>query len=144
MSYHSKLLNIPCTVVMPTVAPYNKILKCRNFGANVILHVSSLSLCLNPWNSSINDHWSTPGKRCRRSKELCHETVERQRADVHQWLWSSAYYRRTGNYRRWDNGTSEGRRCHSCTGRRRYVCLCTVHLSKVNRAMIWMKARRVT
>ncbi|XP_013200994.2 L-threonine ammonia-lyase [Amyelois transitella] len=38
ISYHGSLLNIPVTVVMPSVAPIMKIQKCRSFGANVVVH----------------------------------------------------------------------------------------------------------
>ncbi|XP_026467860.1 uncharacterized protein LOC113371448 [Ctenocephalides felis] len=38
LSYHAKKQGIPCTVVMPTAAPIMKIQKCRNYGANVIVH----------------------------------------------------------------------------------------------------------
>jgi threonine dehydratase len=37
LAYHSKLLGIPVTVVMPTTAPITKVDKCRKLGANVIL-----------------------------------------------------------------------------------------------------------
>lgn len=47
LSYHAKLMNIPCTVVMPKAAPYNKIQKCRNFGANVIVHVRLFKILVN-------------------------------------------------------------------------------------------------
>lgn len=40
LSYHAAKLNIPATVVMPTAAPIMKITKCRNYGANVVIHVS--------------------------------------------------------------------------------------------------------
>ncbi|KAG4065507.1 hypothetical protein HA402_013277 [Bradysia odoriphaga] len=46
MSYHSKRLNIPCTVVMPHAAPHNKVKKCRNFGANVIIHGNDMAEAL--------------------------------------------------------------------------------------------------
>ncbi|ESO89241.1 hypothetical protein LOTGIDRAFT_154332 [Lottia gigantea] len=38
LSYHGKLLNIPVTVVMPTIAPDVKKKGCVNFEANVIVH----------------------------------------------------------------------------------------------------------
>lgn len=38
LAYHGKLLGVPATVVMPTVAPISKVDKCRKFGARVILH----------------------------------------------------------------------------------------------------------
>ena len=37
LAYHSGRLGIACTVVMPTVAPLNKIQTCEDFGANVIV-----------------------------------------------------------------------------------------------------------
>lgn len=41
LSYHAQKLDIPCTVVMPKAAPIMKIQKCRNYGANVVVYVSS-------------------------------------------------------------------------------------------------------
>ena len=38
VAYHGKDLNIPVTVVMPTVAPLVKVQRCRDYGANVIIH----------------------------------------------------------------------------------------------------------
>ncbi|MDB6124940.1 MAG: threonine dehydratase [Pedosphaera sp.] len=38
VTYHSKLLEIPATVVMPQNAPLTKVVNCRQMGANVILH----------------------------------------------------------------------------------------------------------
>jgi threonine dehydratase len=38
VTYHSTLLNIPVTVVMPRSAPLTKVVNCRQMGANVILH----------------------------------------------------------------------------------------------------------
>ncbi|KAJ6634254.1 L-threonine dehydratase catabolic TdcB [Pseudolycoriella hygida] len=43
ISYHAKLMKIPCIVVMPNNAPYNKIVKCRNYGANVIIHGNDIA-----------------------------------------------------------------------------------------------------
>lgn len=37
LAYHGKLLNIPVTCVMPTIAPLTKITNCRDLGANVVL-----------------------------------------------------------------------------------------------------------
>jgi len=37
MAYHAKLLGIPCTVYMPTIAPLTKIQACRAYGANVVV-----------------------------------------------------------------------------------------------------------
>lgn len=37
LSYHGHKLNIPVTVVMPTVAPIMKIRACRQHGANVVV-----------------------------------------------------------------------------------------------------------
>jgi hypothetical protein len=38
LAYHGKELGIPVTVVMPTVAPMAKVDKCRQFGANIVIH----------------------------------------------------------------------------------------------------------
>ncbi|XP_053613762.1 L-threonine ammonia-lyase-like isoform X2 [Plodia interpunctella] len=38
ISFHGNLLNVPVTVVMPTVAPIMKIQKCQGYGAEVIVH----------------------------------------------------------------------------------------------------------
>lgn len=38
LSWHGRLLGIPVTVVMPRFAPLIKVSRCRQFGANVILH----------------------------------------------------------------------------------------------------------
>ncbi|HEX7008949.1 MAG TPA: threonine ammonia-lyase [Phycisphaeraceae bacterium] len=38
LSYHSKLLGIPATVVMPRFAPLIKVTSCRRMGATVVLH----------------------------------------------------------------------------------------------------------
>jgi len=38
LCYHGGLLGIPVTVIMPTIAPLTKVEKCRQMGANVILH----------------------------------------------------------------------------------------------------------
>lgn len=37
MSYHSAQLNVPCVIVMPTIAAVNKVTKCESFGAKTIL-----------------------------------------------------------------------------------------------------------
>lgn len=37
LAYHGKGLEVPVTVVMPTVAPMSKVDKCRKFGARVII-----------------------------------------------------------------------------------------------------------
>jgi len=37
LAYHGQQLNVPCTVVMPTVAPLAKVDKCRKFGATIII-----------------------------------------------------------------------------------------------------------
>ena len=37
LAYHGRDLDIPVTVVMPTVAPLAKVDKCRKFGANVVM-----------------------------------------------------------------------------------------------------------
>jgi threonine dehydratase len=38
LSWHGRLLGIPVTVVMPRFAPLVKVARCRQFGANVVLH----------------------------------------------------------------------------------------------------------
>jgi threonine dehydratase len=38
LSWHGKLLKIPVTVVMPRFAPMVKVARCRQFGAQVVLH----------------------------------------------------------------------------------------------------------
>lgn len=38
LSWHGRALNIPVTVVMPRFAPLVKVARCRQFGANVVLH----------------------------------------------------------------------------------------------------------
>ncbi|XP_043793414.1 L-threonine ammonia-lyase-like [Apis laboriosa] len=38
ISYHGYKLGIPVTVVMPVIAPVIKIIACRQYGANVIIH----------------------------------------------------------------------------------------------------------
>ena len=35
LAYHGKKLNIPVTVVMPTISPATKLERCRKFGAEV-------------------------------------------------------------------------------------------------------------
>lgn len=42
LCYHGKRLNIPVTVVMPTLAPIIKIEACRNFGATVIVQGNNM------------------------------------------------------------------------------------------------------
>ena len=43
VAYHSALLGIPVTVVMPKFAPLIKVSNCRQLGANVVLHGADLS-----------------------------------------------------------------------------------------------------
>jgi threonine dehydratase len=43
LAYHSQLLKIPATVVMPKFAPLTKVGNCRRFGATVILHGADLA-----------------------------------------------------------------------------------------------------
>src|SRR5256885_3285985 len=43
LAYHSQLLGIPATVVMPRFAPLTKIVNCRRFGANVLLEGANIS-----------------------------------------------------------------------------------------------------
>ena len=43
VAYHSALLGIPVTVVMPKFAPLIKVSNCRQLGATVVLHGSDLS-----------------------------------------------------------------------------------------------------
>src|SRR5882724_6993363 len=38
LAYHSQLLGVPVTVVMPQFAPLTKVTNCRRLGAEVILH----------------------------------------------------------------------------------------------------------
>ena len=38
LSWHGRLLGVPVTVVMPRFAPLVKVSRCRQFGANVVLH----------------------------------------------------------------------------------------------------------
>lgn len=42
LAYHGNLLNIPVTVVMPLTAPLTKVINCKRFGANVVLHGRNL------------------------------------------------------------------------------------------------------
>lgn len=42
LAYHGKLLDIPVTVVMPTVAPLMKVAQCETYGATVIMHGSDV------------------------------------------------------------------------------------------------------
>jgi len=42
LAWHGKQLNIPVTVLMPTVAPMQKVEKCRAFGASIIIHGANL------------------------------------------------------------------------------------------------------
>ena len=42
LAYHSRLLGIPATVVMPRFAPLTKIVNCRKLGAKVILHGANI------------------------------------------------------------------------------------------------------
>src|SRR5580765_2682963 len=42
LSWHGRLLGVPVTVVMPRFAPLVKVARCRQFGANVVLHGDSL------------------------------------------------------------------------------------------------------
>ena len=37
LAYHGKKLNVPVTVVMPTISPTTKLARCRKFGANVLV-----------------------------------------------------------------------------------------------------------
>jgi threonine dehydratase len=41
LAYHGQLLGIPVTVVMPKWAPLVKVVNCRSFGAEIILHGES-------------------------------------------------------------------------------------------------------
>jgi len=43
LAYHGKLLNIPVTVIMPSIAPLTKITKCRKLGARVILEGDTIA-----------------------------------------------------------------------------------------------------
>jgi threonine dehydratase len=43
VAYHSQLLRIPATVVMPQYAPLTKVVNCRRFGAAVILHGNNIA-----------------------------------------------------------------------------------------------------
>ena len=43
VAYHAQLLGVPATVVMPSFAPLTKVVNCRKFGANVILHGANIS-----------------------------------------------------------------------------------------------------
>jgi len=38
LAWHGRLLQVPITVVMPRFAPLVKVARCRQFGANVVLH----------------------------------------------------------------------------------------------------------
>ncbi|MDB6053846.1 MAG: Threonine dehydratase [Verrucomicrobiales bacterium] len=38
LAWHGRLLKVPVTVVMPRFAPMVKVARCRQFGANVVLH----------------------------------------------------------------------------------------------------------
>lgn len=42
LAWHGRDLGIPVTVVMPTVAPFTKVDRCRKFGANVIIQGSHI------------------------------------------------------------------------------------------------------
>lgn len=42
LAYHGKLLGIPVTCVMPSIAPLTKITSCQDLGARVILHGSHI------------------------------------------------------------------------------------------------------
>lgn len=43
LAYHGRLLGIPVTVVMPSLAPLTKVTNCRRLGATVELHGSNLA-----------------------------------------------------------------------------------------------------
>lgn len=43
LSYHGQLLGVPVTVVMPVHAPINKVVNCRQLGANVVQHGTSFA-----------------------------------------------------------------------------------------------------
>src|ERR1041385_4389326 len=43
LAYHSQLLNIPVTVIMPKWAPLVKVVNSRSFGAEIILHGESFA-----------------------------------------------------------------------------------------------------
>lgn len=43
LSYHGKLLGIPVTVIMPSIAPLTKITKCRKLGSRVILEGDTIA-----------------------------------------------------------------------------------------------------
>ena len=43
VAYHSQLLGIPATVVMPQFAPLTKVVNCRRFGAQVVLHGNNIA-----------------------------------------------------------------------------------------------------
>lgn len=119
MSYHSKLLNIPCTVIMPVTAPYIKVRKCRKFGANVIIHVRLCGFCLN---LSFCNRNALTGKGHRWSETLCYVSGERKGNDVHQWIRSSADYCRSRNNRHRNNWSDRRYRCNNCADWRRFVC----------------------
>lgn len=42
LAYHARLLSIPVTVVMPSVAPLTKIVNCQQLGATVLLHGANI------------------------------------------------------------------------------------------------------
>src|SRR5437762_2977509 len=43
LAYHSQLLGIPATVVMPRFAPLTKVVNCRRLGAQVVLEGANIS-----------------------------------------------------------------------------------------------------
>lgn len=47
LSWHGRSLGIAVTVVMPRFAPLTKVMRCRKFGANVILHGDTFDECRN-------------------------------------------------------------------------------------------------
>lgn len=143
MSYHSKQLNIPCTVVMPDTAPYNKIQKCRKFGANVIIQVR-LGRDFRCFWFRLTSTVTSTGKGCRWSETLCHVAGEREGTDIHQRLRSSAHYCRSGNGSRRDIGTDWRYRCYCCAGRRRFVsneCVTILRILKLRFRFRWTHSR---
>ena len=37
LAYHGKKMNVPVTIVMPTISPATILKKCQKFGANVLV-----------------------------------------------------------------------------------------------------------
>lgn len=87
LAYHGKLLDVPVTVVMPTVAPLAKVDKCRvrPNRTSVFLHVAFLSHSFSSFSCyteiRCTNHYSRSSYR--RSQGVCRDSCRKGESHVH-------------------------------------------------------------